>query len=93
MPVLLRSAASNDAAAQQLKNIFQLQVVPTIARIGNPDTAAPRAGLISSQLLGVALCRYVLKLAPVAEMDRVTLVREVGATIQRYATLDAATSR
>jgi AcrR family transcriptional regulator len=93
MPVLLRSAASNDVAAQQINSIFQLQVVPAISQIGNPETAAYRAGLISSQLLGVALCRYVLKLAPVAEMDRADLVREVGATIQRYATLDEANSK
>ena len=34
MPVLLRSAASNDAAATRLRQIFSSQVAPAIGRIG-----------------------------------------------------------
>jgi AcrR family transcriptional regulator len=88
MAVLLRSAASNDAAADGLRQIFARQVIPAIGAVGSPATASLRAGLVSSQLLGLALSRYVLKLPPVTAMDRATIVREVGATIQRYVTLD-----
>lgn len=90
MAVLLRSAASNDAAADGLRQIFARQVIPAIGAVGSPQTALLRAGLVSSQLLGLALSRYVLKLPPVTAMDRATIVREVGATIQRYVTLDEA---
>ncbi|HTU12943.1 MAG TPA: TetR family transcriptional regulator [Allosphingosinicella sp.] len=86
MPVLLRSAASNEEAAARLRDIFREQVFPAIARAGPPETAAQRAGLVASQLLGLALTRYVLKLPPVAALDAETIVREVGATVQRYAT-------
>lgn len=92
MPVLLRSAASNEAAAHRLRQIFSGQVAPAIGRIGKPKTAKLRAGLISSQLLGLALSRYVLKLPPVVEMDHQVIVREIGATVQRYITLDDKTS-
>ena len=34
--------------------------------------------------LGLALCRYVLKLPPVVAIPRETIVREVGAAIQGY---------
>lgn len=88
LPILLRSAASNEAAAQRLRNVFEKQVLPAIASVGNPANAPLRAGLVSSHLLGLALCRYVLELPPVVAMDRDTLVREVGATIQHYVTLD-----
>ena len=88
MPVLLRSAASNDAAADGLKRVFATQVMPAIAAAGDASTASLRAGLVSSQLLGLAMTRYILKLPPVVAMDRDTIVREVGATIQRYATLE-----
>lgn len=89
MPVLLRSAASNEAAADRLKQVFATQVMPAIATAGKASTASLRAGLVSSQLLGLAMTRYILKLPPVVAMDRDTIVREVGATIQRYATLDS----
>jgi AcrR family transcriptional regulator len=86
MPVLLRSAASNEDAAARLRELFRSQVLPAIAAAGPPETAATRAGLVASQLLGLALTRYVLKLPPVVAMPLDTIVREVGPTIQRYAT-------
>jgi AcrR family transcriptional regulator len=87
MPILLRSAASNEAAAEQLKQAFAKQVFPMILTVGDPSSAMLRAGLVSSQLLGLALTRYVLKLPPVVAMERALIIREVGSTIQRYATL------
>jgi len=84
MPVLLRSAASNDAAAERLRAVFARQVMPVVAEAGALHTASERAGLVSSQLLGLALTRYILQLPPMASMKRDTLVREIGATIQRY---------
>lgn len=85
LPVLLRSAASNDEAAAKLRQIFREQVFPAVARAGSPSTAPARAGLVASQLLGLALCRYILKIPPLVEMSPATIVREVGATVQRYA--------
>jgi AcrR family transcriptional regulator len=43
-----------------------------------------RAGLIASQVLGLALTRYVLLLPPVVGMDRAALVDWLGPTVQRY---------
>jgi AcrR family transcriptional regulator len=87
MPILLRSAASNEAAANRLREIFATQVLPTIAAVGPRQNVAQRAGLISSQLLGLALTRYVLKLPPAVALERDTIVREVGRVIQGYATI------
>lgn len=85
MPVLLRSAASNSEAAEQLRKIFLTQVFPVVARAGPPDTAPMRAGLVASQLLGLALTRYVVMVPPVVAMTPEFIVRTIGATIQRYA--------
>ena len=87
LPVLLRSAASNEAAAERLKETFARQVFPAIALAGSSETASHRAGLVASQMLGLAMTRYILKLPPVVAMDRDFVVREVGKTIQQYATL------
>lgn len=84
---LLRASATNEAAADRMKGIFQAQVVPAIASV-TPDRATlpTRAGLISSQLLGLALCRYLLRLPPVRALDRKQIVRNIGPTLQRYLT-------
>ena len=86
LPIMLRSAASNEVAAKKLRDVFVGQVMPTLSRAGDPSDARERAGLVSSQLLGLALCRYVLKLPPVVGLSRERIVRDVGQTIQRYVT-------
>jgi AcrR family transcriptional regulator len=84
LPLLLRSAASNDYAARKFREVFMGQVLPALLRAGDPATAAARAGLVSTQLLGLGLCRYVLKLPPVVAMPHEQIVKDVGQTIQRY---------
>jgi AcrR family transcriptional regulator len=86
LPVLLRSAASNDDAAERLRTIFITQVFPAIARLGPAETAPVRAGLVASQILGLAMARYVLRIPPVVAMAPDLLIRTVGETVQRYAT-------
>jgi len=85
LSILLRSAASNKWAGDKLRDLFATQVVPAIAKAGGKPGADQRAGLVATQLLGLALCRYVLKLPPVVETSRETIIYEVGLTIQRYA--------
>lgn len=84
--VLLRSAVTNEAAAKRMQAIFSTQTALMIAKLsGEPKPIAARcAGLIASQILGIALCRFVLKLGPVVALDRAELVRRVGATINGY---------
>ncbi|MFB6451284.1 TetR/AcrR family transcriptional regulator [Bradyrhizobium tunisiense] len=85
MAIMLRSATSNEFAAEKMREVFKKQVGPVIASVGRKSTAARRAGLVSSQLLGLALCRYVLKLPPVVALSREDLVAHVGPVLQRYA--------
>lgn len=85
--ILFRSAISNEAAAERLRAIFGVQVVSALApRVADPSELPARAGLISTQLLGVALCRYVLRLPPVVALDVNTLVATLAPTLDRYLT-------
>lgn len=86
LPVLLRSAASNEHAAERLRTLFASQVFPAIARLGTPESAAVRAGLVASQLLGLAITRYVLRLPPVVALPQEVIIGSIGDTVQRYAT-------
>jgi AcrR family transcriptional regulator len=83
---LLRTAVTIEPAAERMRSIFASQLVSLVASVsGEPRArAAVRAGLISTQMLGLALCRYVLKLPPVAGAKRTELVRRLAPTIQRY---------
>ena len=86
LTILYRSAASNKFAANKLREIFATQVLPAVAKIGGLNGAADRAGLIASQLLGLAFCRYVVKFPPVVGLSQEQIVKEIGRTVQRYAT-------
>ena len=89
MTILLRSAASNPLAAEKLQEVFACQVLPALVRLAGPADGPQRAGLVASQLLGLALSRYVLKLPAVVALTRERIVRDVGATLQRYLDGDA----
>jgi AcrR family transcriptional regulator len=85
--LLLRSAATDEAAAARLKEIFARQLAPAVRRIvTDPALARQRAGLVATQMLGLALCRTILRIPPVVEMPPEEIVEHVGATIQRYLT-------
>jgi AcrR family transcriptional regulator len=81
--VLLRSSTSNAEAAARMREIFAGQLLPTVSGF-NPAEAARRAGLIATQMLGLALCRYVLVLPPIVEMSHDEVVSWLGPTVQRY---------
>jgi AcrR family transcriptional regulator len=82
---LLRSAASYDAAAARLRDVFDVRIVRRFADV-TPDRL--RGDLVSSQLVGVAMLRYVLRIEPLASTDREALIAAVAPTLQRYFTGD-----
>jgi AcrR family transcriptional regulator len=83
---LFRSALTHEAAADRLRRqVFRDQVAPHIADVV-PDQPERRAGLVATQVLGVVLCRYVLRLPPVAEADADSLAADLAPTLQRYLT-------
>jgi AcrR family transcriptional regulator len=86
MTILLRTAASNEDAAAKVRNVFAGQVLPMLARVADPAEAGTRAGLIASQLLGLALCRYILKVPPVVAMSPERIVACFGPLLQRHIT-------
>ncbi|HEV2667426.1 MAG TPA: TetR family transcriptional regulator [Blastocatellia bacterium] len=87
LKALLRAAVTNKAAAARMRAIFASQLGPAITKLcGDSATAGTRAGLITTQALGLALCRYVLRLPPVVAMERAEVIDWLGPTFQRYLT-------
>lgn len=82
--VLLRSAATHQAARDRMRAVLGSQVSAGIAQIVEDRATVPvRAALVASQILGLAFCRYVLDL-PEPDLGNPATVRALGATLDRY---------
>ena len=68
-----------------MQTTFDALIVGPIAALGDED-AGERAALIGSQMLGLVLCRYVLRLEPLASLPIEDVVAGIAPTIQRYLT-------
>ena len=86
LPGLLRVCITHQDGRALLVAVFRKQIAPMIARITGPKHGAERAALIATQMLGLALTRYVLALPPVVGLSQDTLVDRIGATLQIYLT-------
>ncbi|MCW1824308.1 TetR family transcriptional regulator [Mycolicibacterium conceptionense] len=83
--ILLRAGVTNEAVAERMRTIFAAQLAPVIAEAtGNAPDTQVRASLAASQVLGMALCRYVLEFPPLVAMGRHEVVDWIGPTLQRY---------
>ena len=85
--LLLRTGPTEPLAAAGIQQIFYRQVLPALrsAFPGDPDIEA-RAGLVLSQGLGAVICRYLLRIEPLASMDFDLLADSVGAAMQQHLT-------
>jgi AcrR family transcriptional regulator len=87
--LLLRSAATNDAAAEQLRSIFETQLLKVVeGLLGRGARTRRRAAMVTSQVLGVAYCRYILELPAMVELSGKALAKMLGPVIQHYLTGD-----
>ena len=66
--MLLRSAVTHEVAAARMREIFAAQVAPALTSALGGELAARRAGLVSAQLLGLGLTRYLLGLPAVTAL-------------------------
>jgi AcrR family transcriptional regulator len=82
---LLRAAATNRAAADALREVFVDRVAPALAAIV-PDRADERAALVGSQLLGLAVARYILCIPGLASVDDATLIEWLRPVLAHYLT-------
>ena len=87
---LMRTAVTAPAVAAQLQATFDELILGPVAGLGQQG-APRRAALVGSQLLGLALCRYILRLEPLASLALDEIVPPVGRAVQGYLTgpLDA----
>ena len=78
---VLRSASSRP---EILREFVERQIVPRIAAALEGPDAKLRASAFASQMLGLAMVRYVLRVEPLASAEPPQLVALIGPTLQRY---------
>lgn len=83
---LLAAATVEPEAAQMLGEFIRDRLfAPLLAELGS-DQPEIRANLLSSQLMGLGLFRYVVKFEPLASAKHSEVIAAVGPTLQRYLT-------
>jgi AcrR family transcriptional regulator len=87
---LVRSAVSDEQAAAMLREFITEEVLGRIAEgLGSPD-AKLRATLVGSQLVGLMMARYIIRVEPLASAPPAVVAAAIGPTLQRYLTGDIA---
>jgi AcrR family transcriptional regulator len=90
MVAMLQSATSNSDAHDAFRAFMQNYVLTAVSDVlGGGDEARLRAMLAASQLVGAAVLRYVMKVAPMATLSGEEMVRLLAPTVTRYLTADA----
>lgn len=86
-PVLratLLTAAHEERAREKVRLVVERSLIGE-STLGTDDAdRLRRSGLIASQLIGLALLRYVWRIEPVASMSEADILATVGPTIQHY---------
>jgi AcrR family transcriptional regulator len=87
---LMRSAVTHEEATRMLREFLTREVFGRVLRgveaeggERSPDIEL-RAGLAASQMVGLALMRYIVEFPAVVDASHDDLARLVGPTIQRY---------
>ena len=86
MLAMLRSAVSHEDAAGMLRELLLRVILRPLAVGAGGSDPDLRAALLASQLVGLAITRYVLRLEPVTSASVDDLAPLLGPTLQRYLT-------
>ncbi|MCF3131687.1 TetR/AcrR family transcriptional regulator [Streptomyces olivochromogenes] len=85
---LLRGAVAHEWQALLLREFFTTQIARRVVRrlgaVVDPAEVPLRASLVSSQLFGLAMVRYVLRIQPLAGAPEKVVIAAVAPNIRRY---------
>ncbi|WP_164232745.1 TetR family transcriptional regulator [Microbacterium hydrocarbonoxydans] len=82
--MLMRTAIGSRLTTPLLAGFLSRELIGRIAKRLGVEDAELRATLVASQIAGMLLTRYVLKLGPIAAAPVDELVARIAPTVQRY---------
>lgn len=87
---MVRTMIGQDWTSRLLREFLISQALRRMAAAGLVTEPERRFSLVASQMLGLAMARYLLKIEPLASAHPDWVVAMVGPTVQRYLTMDLA---
>jgi len=88
---IVRSMVTSESAAALMRDFVSREILARVAQALELDHPQVRASLAASQLIGLAMLRYVVKVEPLASAPPAKLASWIGPTLQRYFTDPQAT--
>lgn len=85
---LVRSVATHDTAGRMLREFVTTLLFGRLITALGMDRPQLRAALCGSQISGLGIMRYVVKLEPLASADHDTVIAAIAPALQRYLTGD-----
>jgi AcrR family transcriptional regulator len=89
---MVRSMVTSESAASLMRDFVNREILARVAQALKLEQPKVRASLAASQLIGIAMLRYVVKVEPLASASPDQVAAWIGPTLQRYFT-DPATTR
>jgi AcrR family transcriptional regulator len=84
MTGLIRAAASEDAAAVVVRERVSRDILAPLAAGLGSDRPELRGSLVASQVVGMVMARYVVKVEPLASLPPDEVVALIAPVLQRY---------
>ncbi|MBV9162677.1 MAG: TetR family transcriptional regulator [Pseudonocardiales bacterium] len=86
LAALMRSVATHEEAARMMRELIGRVIFGRVVSAVAPDQLELRAALCGTQIAGLAMVRYVIRLEPLASTDHNTVVTAIAPNLQRYLT-------
>lgn len=86
MKALFRSVVTSDEVARMMREGITQMIIQPISQVLDVPDAQLRVGLVATQLVGVAVVRYLVGLEPVASVDIETLIDRLAPVLQLHLT-------
>ncbi len=81
---IILTAAHEPIAMQRLREVFAIHIFKAVAENLSDDEKHLRVGLVASQLVGLAMTRYVWQVGALVDLSPTEIVNLIAPTIQSY---------
>jgi AcrR family transcriptional regulator len=81
---IILTAAHEPVAMERLRVVFETSLLAAVADNLDGEERDLRAGLVASQMIGLAMARFVWRVGALARLPSEEVARYVAPTVQRY---------